>query len=178
MIEFIPSFILLAFMWVVASCLWHNRRTGISPVPTLAPVKHEAIKLLLTHGSKKEIQNIAELGSGWGGVTLSLSRAFPKASITGLELSPWPRRISKLRTILRSHIKIKNADIFDEDLSQYDAIFCYLIPSHLDRLKENLKSAKSGALIVTCSFPIEGWAPLGVKTIKAGVKIPVHIYRL
>lgn len=50
--------------------------------------------------------------------------------------------------------------MFKENLSQYDVVFCYLLPRSLDKLKYKFEAELiPGSKVVTNSFRVKGWKP-------------------
>lgn len=177
--DLVYSGFLALLLWMIGSCLWHERRTKISPVPVLPWVYGQVIRALEGIVDPGKPINIADLGSGWGGPLKKMARQFPNAQVTGYELSPWPFVISRLRTcFMRRRIRILQQDFFDTDLAQYDLIFCYLSPYHMEQLKPHLQTMKPGSIIVSCSFEIPDWTAVRCDTVRSFVEIPVYVYRV
>jgi 16S rRNA A1518/A1519 N6-dimethyltransferase RsmA/KsgA/DIM1 with predicted DNA glycosylase/AP lyase activity len=100
--------------------------------------------------------NIYDCGSGWGGLCSKLSKAFPNAQITGIEISPIPFLVSYLNPFRR--YKIKRHDLFRIDLSQADILIFYLSPYHMDMVSHKILSeVQKGTTIYSQGFPIKGW---------------------
>lgn len=176
MLELLYLLTFLLLFFTIASCAYHEKRTKIVPAPTLPWVCKSMIAALKTHASPSKI---AELGSGWGGLSFALARAFPDSQIDGYELSPVPYRFSKIRQALsRRNIRFHKNDFFEQDLSSYDAVICYLSPYHMERLKPKLGSElPSGTIVISNAFPIPGWDPVETRTTKFIIPIPVYVYK-
>lgn len=165
----------LGIFTLIATCLYYDHKLKIPPAPTLPWVKRKILKALKKH-LKKEKVFIAELGSGWGGLSAAMARNFPKAGIQGFELSPFPYWFSKLRE--RRNLRFTRSDIFDQDLSEFDAVVYYLSPVVAERLSAKLKEElKPGTLIVSNAFQLPGFEPVEVLETNIGVKINIYIYR-
>lgn len=150
--------------------------TGISPMPSSKSVRKIIINSMPPSASK-----IYELGSGWGNIAFSLARHFPKAEIIGYEISFIPWMISYLgKKILRlKNLKIYRKNFFNENLSNADAIFCYLYPGAMKKLGiKFFHEIHSDCLIVSSCFSLPGWNAL--KTISANDfgRSSVFIYKL
>ncbi len=100
--------------------------------------------------------HIYDCGSGWGGLCGKLSKAFPSAIITGIEISPIPFLVSYLNPFRK--YKIKRDNLFEIDLSQVDILIFYLSPYHMNLLSHKLLNAvKKGTIIYSQGFPIKEW---------------------
>ncbi len=179
MLETISYLLLILFMLIVFVSLFYEKKTHIPPVPTLPWVKKKILQLLLKHSNKDAPLKIAELGSGWGGVTFQLAKKFPNAHVTGFEISPFPYWYSKIRQTL-SHKKVnftKNS-FYDVNLSDFDVIICYLSPQHMAWLKDKFEDElKSDTLIISNAFPILDWPTIDEDETNIFVKIPVFVYK-
>jgi 2-polyprenyl-3-methyl-5-hydroxy-6-metoxy-1,4-benzoquinol methylase len=179
MSDYLFSAFILFAIYLACSCLWHERKARIPPVPVLPHVKRRAIKLALEHTDATANYKIIDLGCGWGGVMLSLARTYKNAHITGYEISPWPYRFAKLRTLFkRRRIKVTQQDFFTADIADQDLVYCYLHPETIKELRPKFQTLKHGALIISCSFPIPEWTPMATTTLKLPVKLPIYIYKV
>jgi len=177
-IEIIYSLTLLIIMGVILSAEISSRTAGIPPVPTLPKTRRRIMAALQTHLKDVQPSNIAELGSGWGGLSVALSRIFPDAAITGYEISPAPYWFSKLRCFGRN-IHFLRHNFYEADFSAFDVVVCYLSPQHMKKLKSKLeKELPDGALIISNSFSIPDWKPLEeIRISNWGYKTTIYIYR-
>lgn len=102
--------------------------------------------------------DVVDLGSGDGRFVLAASRLAKSA--TGIEHNPYLTLFSRFLAIISTNgvVKFKHKSYFKEDLSKYDVVFCYLFPSHMEKLKAKFeKELKPGSRIVTNTFKIKGW---------------------
>jgi hypothetical protein len=163
-------------MIVAMSILLNEKRAGISPTPTMPGTRRAVIDLLSKHiGASRSLQ-IAELGSGWGGLVVKLANAFPNAMITGFEISPWPRLISRIITIFNSRIIILNEDFFSQDWSRYDVLVCYLSPQHMARIEAQLNQLHRKPLVISCAFSMPNAIPSETVTIRQIVHVNIYVY--
>ena len=112
------------------SILYSTIRTGISPMPSSVNSRLEMMKLVPT-----DPKFCIDLGSGWGGLLLQLSKRFPKTKIIGYEISILPYLYSKW--VCRN----KNIDIFRKSYLSVShpedtVFFCYLCPSSMKKLAQ------------------------------------------
>lgn len=149
---------MIAIFMVVLISFYYEKKTKIGAMPSLPSVGKIALRLIPEHFLKEGQYQILDLGSGWGGVLVTLSKLFPNSYITGYELSPWPFLYSSVRLFSkREKIKILREDFFDKDISSADIIFCYLSPYHMEKLKDKFATLPDGKCIISCAFPILDW---------------------
>lgn len=135
--------VLIGGLALIGTLVWQGYALRIMPVPTTPAMRAAAIDLM-----PKDARTIIELGSGWGGMTRRLHKAFPDAHVTGYERSILPYLASRLIANTR------RADIFTVDLSKADVVFCYLSPWHMMRLEDQIKTMKPGAVLISVSFSL------------------------
>lgn len=155
-----------------------GRKLGIAAVPTLPWQRDVMIGALKKYRPTNQLSNIAELGCGWGGLIASILRAYPTSTITGFEGFLPAVIISRLRFAFTRRAKIKHADFFQANLSEFDAIICYLSHAHMKKLQDKFRAElKPGAIIISNAFPMPDWTPIEHSTMKMGVTLNVYIYR-
>lgn len=170
-------FFVLLFTLIAVS-LYYDHKLKIPPAPTLPWVRRRIISALKTHLTKDN-PTIIELGSGWGGLSFSIARNFPKAQVLGYELSPFPFWFSKWREIFGTRVHFTRGDIFDQDLSGADAVVYYLSPVVAERLAAKFKAElKPGTVIVSNAFALPGFDQADILETNIGVKIRVYVYRV
>jgi len=142
---------------LAGSIVWTTLRAGISPVPSSAKATRAILNLIPSNAG----DHIAELGSGWGGLALSVASRRPEARVVGYELSllPWAWSTGVARLIGRRSIDFVRRDFFDADLDDTDVVLCYLFPGAMERLAERLKDLKAGSVIISNTFRLPGWEP-------------------
>lgn len=80
------------------------------------------------------------------------------------------------RTRFSNGVKIKYKNFYVQDLSEADAIFCYLTPWGLKKLKPKLeKELRPGAKIVSYAYTIDGWQP-DLRDRSSKKKVPIYLY--
>lgn len=154
-------------------------RTG---VPTVVSSKIAQKQVADYLARQKDIEKIYELGSGKGDFVMRLAKRLPRANIYGFELSPAPYLFSKIWKRFSSvgkRVSFYLADFRKIDLSSADAVVFYLMPHMNKRLAPKLlKELRSGSLVITVSFSMQGWKP--EKTLVANTisKTRTFIYRI
>ena len=101
---------------------------------------------------------IYELGSGWGGLALRLSKKYPDAEVVAIELSLVPFIVSFLRKALTGakNLKIYRQDFYQSSINDAGAIFCYLYPGAMKKLSPKFKEELKG-VVISNSFALPGW---------------------
>src|SRR5258706_13724431 len=106
----------------------------------------------------------ADLGAGDGRITI----AFAKVGVEthGYELDK-PRAELAKQTIIKENLTnafIHEKDFWHEDLSGYDIICCYPMPTIMGRLQRKLRDElKPGSRILLNYFPFVGWKEKKIK---------------
>ncbi|MBB2928050.1 methyltransferase [Paraburkholderia silvatlantica] len=148
----IPYLAVFLTLLVGASLLISAALTG---VPTLSSGRSEVddIVALLEHAKLPKHALIVDLGSGWGALVIALARAFPEASVQGVEISLFPYLVSRLRTHHLPNVSLNWGNFFHGDPGNADAIVCYLMPGVMAKLGNFLdKAARPGTFVVTNTF--------------------------
>lgn len=105
--------------------------------------------------SKKDI--IYDLGCGDGTALIVAAKEFGAKGV-GVEIDPLRFLISTLMTYIikvRDKVTIKRKNFFDVDISEASAIFVYLVPKTLERLRPKFqKELKKGTRIVSLKYKI------------------------
>lgn len=175
----IKTIILLTAIALVASIFYYESKLKVPPIPTLPWVKRKIIKALQKFGHDTKDLKIAELGSGWGTLAFAIGKRWPDAQIKGYELSLFPYLFSNLFSPLYKNVRFERADIFEQDLGQYDALIYYLCPAVLDRLADKIRAeCGAGTVIISNGFPLPGFNPVETYETKILTRIPIFIYRV
>jgi len=96
---------------------------------------------------------VYELGSGWGSLAIALARAFPGARIRGIEMSPLPYWVSRLRARGLPNVALYQGNFYDHDLSDAQAVTCYLMIKPMPKLAARLDQVLApGTPVVSLSF--------------------------
>ncbi len=172
--DLLSSLIIILALIMALGIAWYTEKTKVPPVPTLPWVRKAMLNILKTYCAADAPLNMADLGSGWGGVQALLARQYKQANVTGYEIAPWPYLSAKLRFIFARRIKTLRQDFFAADLSHYDVLICYTHPELMTSFKDKLSTLKAGALVISCAFPIPAYTP--IETIKCGRGIVTEIY--
>lgn len=146
---------LLAVLIVLAPALSILIFQGITGVPPLASSAAEAADVVerLRHAGMEDQAIVYELGSGWGSLAIALARAFPQARIRGIEMSPLPCWFSRIRCRNLPNVSFKRGNFHDCDLTDAQAVTCYLMMKPMPALAEHLdRTLKPGTPVVSIMF--------------------------
>lgn len=100
-----------------------------------------------------------DLGSGLGGVVLSLARARPDAEFLGVELAPLPALLGWCRGRLSGlpNAQLRHESLWNVDISDADVVYAFLSPVPMPALWDKARrEMKEGALLVSNSFVVPG----------------------
>ncbi len=153
-------FLAIQFLFVIY--LFYMCVAFISGAPFVPTKRAAAASMIRLAGIKKGMK-IYDLGSGNG--KLLLLAAERGARAVGYEINPLLVLLSNLRG---ARTRWKN--FWKADISDADVVFVYLLPTHMEKLKQKLKKeVKKGTIIVSNSFIFPGWKILRQDSIN-------HIY--
>ena len=101
---------------------------------------------------------VVDLGCGDGRVLRMFEKQGVK-NLTGYEINFWAYLLAKIKNkILKSKAKICFKNFKKVDLSEYNIIFCYLLPGCVNFLKEKFdRELKPGTKIISYVFEIKNW---------------------
>lgn len=162
------------------SILIQEKKAKTPPAPTMPWIRKTVIRLFTEYLPTDSLFTMVDLGCGWGGMTVSLARTYQKATIHGYEITTFPYLVSKLVSLFFwGRIKIHNSDMYKADLSQFQAIYCYLPTFILTDLLPQFARLKAGTMIITSGWAIPDYTPIRiVEESLFGLKMPIHIYRI
>lgn len=128
----------------------------------------------------KQDEIFYDLGCGNGKTVIYANKNF-KATAIGIELALPLFLICKIRQLFNrdKNIIFKWKNLFQENLSKADVIYFFGMPNSIkNKLKTKIeKEAKSGARIISYTFPVHGWMP--ELTDKPDKKdLAIYLYRI
>lgn len=143
---------------------WPSGRAGRAAMATLLPAVPPA-------------GTVVEIGSGWGGVLVALARRWPDRPIVGLEVSPLPWAVARLRLAVRANVRVRWADAAKADLSGVGLAVCYMTPKAMARLAPKLTAElPPGAVVISLMCRMPGWRAEAEATAKDMHRTPVYRY--
>jgi tRNA A58 N-methylase Trm61 len=164
--------IIYIFGLIVVGSLAYAAYSGAPWVPTWKKDLVRIEKLL----DLKDGDKFIELGSGNGRVCRYLAKN-SQADVCGLELSLLQHGVSLFQNlILRSKARAKFGNVFNHDLSKYNAVYLFLMPETYKKIRVKFdKELKPGTRVVSYVWPIEGWVPNKVDEVEGSSKLFLYI---
>jgi hypothetical protein len=133
---------------------------GMSAAPYV-PSRTRDVQRIIALAEITPGQLIVDCGSGDGRVVLAAAAA--GATAVGYEVSFVPWLISVIRgwkSPYRARVKFYWKSFFGVDLSSYDVVFAFLLPSGLQKLGKQLdRQKKPGRRILSFAWEVKGWTP-------------------
>lgn len=149
---------------------------GLTVAPWV-PTSQRDIKRFLKIAAIQQGQKFYDLGCGDGRIIIAAVKA--GANAEGFEMSPFPYLLSLFRLFfLRNNkAKIRYEDFWKKDLGDADIVYFYLMPESIPKLKLKLESEiKKGTRIISFAWPIDGWNPMMVDTVKG--RLNLYLYQI
>lgn len=176
--------VLAAVFAAAASILLTTLHNGVPPMPSSARVRRRITSLIArfpegAYGTAGG--SVAELGSGWGTLTLALARALPAATVTGFESSLVPFLCSLLfrRLFGSDNLRFRRRDFHTISLAEADLVVCYLSPDAMARLRPKFEAElKPTALVVSHTFALPAWRATAVEVADDLYRTPIYLYRV
>jgi hypothetical protein len=121
---------------VIVFCLSLLAFQAITGVPSHSSTQAEAadVVALLREAGLSEQAIVYELGCGWGTLVAALATAFPRAQIIGIEMSPLPYWVARLRTRRFPNARLRRGSFYSCDLRDAQAVTCYLMMKPMTKL--------------------------------------------
>lgn len=149
---------------------------GVAPMPSSGRVRARMVELLR---QLQPVSSVVELGSGWGGLSILLSRAMPTATVTGYENSFLPYCFSLiLRRLFRArNLRLVRRDFHKVSLRDADLVVCYLSPSAMRRLQPKFEAElDSSAAVVSITFALPEWRAVDVAVANDLYRTRIYLY--
>lgn len=94
-----------------------------------------------------------------------LSRHYSKVNFFGIDLNRtalwWARWKNKHGKYTR--VSCAYGNIFQQDIQQYDYIYCYLFPFLMEKVETFLeKNMNKNTIVIAMAFPLPNWTPFRV----------------
>ena len=133
-------------------------------IPTDKKARREIVGVIKSRYGATTNFKIVDLGSGYGHLLVDLAKNFKHAEIIGVELLWLPYLFSKISAKRFKNIRITKQNLYDHDLSSYNAVIFFLRKDHLVDKKIRAEM-KAGAIIISNNYPLKTFEPLEVKEI-------------
>ncbi len=148
---------LLAAVFVLPA---HGRTPDVGFVPT----PPSAVERMVEMAEIRAGETVYDLGCGDGRIVIAAAKQ-QKIKAVGVDIDP--ERVAESRDNVRaagleSSVEIRQADVFDLDLSDADVVFLYLTPRLNARLMPQLRRLKPGARIISYEFDMGSAKPVQI----------------
>ena len=109
--------------------------------------------------TRKDLK-FADLGAGIGSAVVHLARIFPDSRITGVENSPAPWLIGRLRTLRSANCRWIYGNFWRIWLGDYNAVYVFLSPAPMADIWQKARhEMPPGSLLISNSFSCPGVEP-------------------
>ncbi len=142
------------------------------------PTPTYLIRRAFEEAGLKKGDKIYDLGSGTGKALIIAEKYFDAVPV-GFELSPILYMLSKINILLKrtKKSKIVFGNFYNQDISDADVVFTFLIPRSMKKLKLKFeKELHYGTKVISYVSEIEGWEPK--KILKKEGMPAVFIYEM
>lgn len=145
-----PIWFLAAFLLLLATF----RGVAGGQIPLYlsgAAARREVLALAREMGA----DTVTDLGAGTGSLIVPLARSAPDIHWIGIENSPIPWAIARLRCFGLPNCEIRYGDLWEAKLSNCRLVYTFLSPAPMRRLwHKAVAEMPAGASLVSNSFPI------------------------
>jgi|TARA_R100000005_G_scaffold96260_2_gene81880 hypothetical protein len=172
----IPNWVFPLVLLLLVLLFWNVAGNRV-PLFLTNRLTYRAIEEVLPDGPL----HFADLGSGLGGILRYLAKRRRDARFSGLETAPLPFALSWLMGKFSGtdNLEMRYRDIFREDLSQYDVVYCFLSPVPMPALFEKARAEmKPGSLFVSNSFIVPDHQPDEVVEVMDRRRTKLLVWRM
>jgi len=160
---------------LLALLFWSTFRTRVPLYLSSTQACERLIELIPTGKTSR----VLDLGCGFGGVMRRGARVRPNAKFTGLELAPLPALIAWWRMRGARNVAVVRGDFWKHDLAGYDVVYAFLSPVVMQALWRKARAEmKSGSLLVSNSFAVEGVEPDWVQSLPGKDSHALYVWRM
>ncbi|WCJ59284.1 methyltransferase domain-containing protein [Fontisphaera persica] len=137
------------------------------PDVVFVPTPQEVVDKMLELAEVKKGDIVYDLGCGDGRIVVTAAKKFGVKAY-GFDINP--ERVKESLENVKSNkvehlVTIKEADIFELDLSEATVVTLYLLPDLNVKLMPQLRKLKPGSRIVSHDFDMRGAKPLKVEKV-------------
>lgn len=110
---------------------------------------------ILLLARERGVREVLDLGAGTGSLIVPLAREAPEIRWVGVENSPIPWAIARLRAAFLPNCEIRYESLWQTELSRAGLVYAFLSPAPMRRLWQKASSEMAAdACLVSNSFPI------------------------
>ena len=171
-------FLLLICLLVVVFLLIEFYNITFRGYAPFIPTGNKAISAAVENISLPETGTVYELGCGQAGFLRELRKKYAKANLYGVEYNLFPYLIGQIQNSLsKSNIQFIKKNFFKVDLSQADAIYCFLSIRTMADLEPKFKAeCKPGTKIISYNFTLPNHTP--EKVVEMENKNKIYFYKI
>ena len=154
----VPPWVYLALFVALLLVYWTTFRTRV-PLYLSGPPVWQAVQSLLPAAVPGRELRVIDLGSGLGGLLLSLAAARSDVQAEGVELAPLPALIARVRIAARGlgNCHVRWGSFWSQGLEPYDVVFAFLSPVPMSALWRKARAEmRAGTLFISSSFEVPG----------------------
>ena len=152
----LPAEAYLGAFAILLAIFWTTFRTQVP----LYLSHRRAVDALAQILPKDRSFHFLDLGCGTGTVLAMLAHRFPSARLEGVEIAPLPWMVAWWRLGRGGLAQVRCADLWQQPLGDYDAVYAFLSPVPMARLWEKVRrEMRPGALFVSNTFEVPGVLP-------------------
>jgi len=150
------------------SLAWSMLLTNLFGLAPYVPSSKESLKKILAGANLEKGQVFYDLGSG-DGVVVEMATTNYGVKGIGVEINPFLVLFSKIKSQLKGlkETRYIRNDFLKINLKEAQVVFLYLLPRNLPKLQKKIEAeCQRGTLVVSNSFPLQGWDNKLIKTVK------------
>lgn len=135
-----------------------------APDVGFVPTPMAAVERMIAMAALQPGETVYDLGCGDGRIVVAAAQRHRVKAI-GVDINPErvAESLAKVRAAgVEDLVTIREADVFDLDLSDADVVFLYLTPRLNERLMPQLRKLKPGARIISYEFDMGKAKPVEV----------------
>lgn len=170
----IEAVLLLFLLLCLISIIIYTLKIGISPMPSSQKTRIEILNQLKNSSN----ENIIDLGSGFGFLSIFLARKLPEKTIIAYEISfvPWLVSIVLKKIFNIKNLKIYRKNYLKENLHN-STLVCYLFPKGMELLEDKLFDECINTEIISNTFAFRNIKARDIIYVNDLYKTPIYKYQ-
>jgi hypothetical protein len=148
--------LLVLTLVAVGSIIASYLRLGAVPMPSSRAVRRAVVDEVARHPGCRAI---VDLGSGWGGLTKALARAYPDRQVAGYEASLVPYLVSRALARRAGNLRVRRVDFRSLRPATETLYVCYLSPETMNAVQVFFERARAPCVLISVFFAIRGREP-------------------
>lgn len=176
--SWIMALVLAVIVLAALSIVWSTLRSGMSPMPS-----SRAAREAMAHAVSQTQGPVADLGSGWGHLALTIAGRESERTVVGYELSwlPWLTACALARVLKRQNVRFYRRDFFQAleagELAEVRVLLTYLHAPGMKRLKTALRqNPRAIETVISNNFAFDHCPPEATWRLKDFYRSPVYRY--